>query len=324
MAAAQPLEIEIPMMRYDIMQPLLEGRVPIDGVTLKPIRGVSSMVTSRNTPLADGSFGLADLNLGYFLPAIEEGWELVGLPVFSKRKPVFTYIFCRPEIAAPRDLEGKRIGAARYRSAITIWLRGLLRHRYGVDISTMRWVVWGGEVFPVHDEQARIEAPPDPSKSLVDSLLDGEIDAMMTDISDRKTFEVLESDPRVHRLFPDYIAEDRRLYQETGIYTPVHLIVMSKKLDRQYPELAGKLYAAFERSKQLAYDDILSDMRGFSVVYLRERMKEQMAEWGDPFGYGIAANARTIDTFVQYNVEQGMVRSSYTHAQMFAESTLET
>ena len=28
-----------------------------------------------------------DLNIGYFLPAMKTGWRMIGLPVFSKRKP---------------------------------------------------------------------------------------------------------------------------------------------------------------------------------------------------------------------------------------------
>ena len=39
------------------------------------------------------------------------------------------------------------------------------------------------------------------------------------------------------------------LYNDTGIYTPVHMIVMSRKLDRERPELAAKFYAAFEKAK---------------------------------------------------------------------------
>jgi hypothetical protein len=54
----------------------------------------------------------------------------------------------------------------------------------------------------------------------------------------------------------------------------VHLIVMSKKLNRQFPDLAGKLFSGFEQAKTLAYEEILSHRGGFSVVYLRERLKE--------------------------------------------------
>jgi 4,5-dihydroxyphthalate decarboxylase len=159
---------------------------------------------------------------------------------------------------------------------------------------------------------------------MVQRLIGGELDALITDISDTKLFATLESHAKVKRLFPDYVAEDKRLYRETGIFTPVHMIVMSRKLDRERPELAGRLYAAFEQAKQIAYDDILSDRGGFSVVYLRERMKEQMEAWNDPWKYGLKANRATIDAFVKYNIEQGMIRSKPSYADIFAAGTLET
>src|SRR5207253_3083662 len=182
--------------------------------------------------MISGDFGLCDLNIGYFLPAIETGWEIIGLPVFSKRKPVYQLIFCHADagIRTPKDLEGKRIGSRTYRTALTVWARGLLRDRYGVDFANVQWVLQAKEVFPVHDKKA----------------------------------------------------------------------------------------------KQIAYDDILSDRNGFSVVYLRERMKEQLAAWSDPWKYGIKANKTTLDAFIKYNVEQGMIRSAPTYAEIFASGTLDT
>ena len=317
-------EIEFPVMRYDITLPLLEGRVPIEGVRLKPVKA-SSMINKEDPKMMAGEFGLMDLNIGYFLPAIEAGWQITGLPVFSKRKPAYQLIFCHADsgIRGPKDLEAKRIGSRTYRTALTVWARGLLREYYGVDFSNVRWVLQAREVFPVHDQNLKIEYV-DESKNMVQRLIAGELDAILTDISDRKMFEGLESHPKIKRLFPDYLKEDQRLYRDTGIYTPVHMIVMSRKLDRAQPELAAKFYAAFEQAKQIAYDDILSDRGGFSVVYLRERMKEQMASWGDPWKYGIKANKKTIDTFIKYNVEQGMIRSAPSYADVFAADTLDT
>jgi 4,5-dihydroxyphthalate decarboxylase len=99
---------------------------------------------------------------------------------------------------------------------------------------------------------------------------------------------------------------------------------MSRKLDREYPALAKKFYAAFEQAKQIAFDDTLSDRGGFSVVYLREKMKEQLATWGDPWKYGLDANRTTLDAFIKYNVEQGMIRSAPSYPDIFAAGTLET
>ena len=318
------LEIEFPAMRYDITMPLLEARVAIDGVTLKPVKS-SSMINKEDPKMKGGDFGFCDLNIGYFLPAIEAGWEIIGLPVFSKRKPVYQLIFCHAgaKIQSPKDLEGKRIGSRTYRTALTVWARGLLRERHGVDFSGVQWVLQSKELFPVHDQSVKTEYV-DESRNMVQRLIGGELDALITDISDTKLFATLENHPQVKRLFPDYIAEDKRLYRETGIFTPVHMIVMSRKLNREHPELAAKCYGAFEQAKKIAYDDILSDRGGFSVVYLRERMQEQMEAWGDPWKYGLKANQAAVDAFINYNVEQGMIRAKPSHADIFAAGTLDT
>lgn len=321
---AAMLELEVPVMRYDITLPLLDGRVELPGVKWKPTRRISSMVTSHESPLRDGSFGLADLNLGYFLPAVEAGWEIVGLPVFSKRKPVYGLIFVRSDrgIRSPKDLEGRRVGSRQYRTAITVWVRGLLEERAGVDTSTFEWVVAVPEVFPVYDVRARVTQASTAGKSAVDLLLDGEVDAIVTDISDAQQFARLEDDPRVERLLPEYQDEDLRLYRETRIFTAMHLIVMSKQLDRAYPELAGEVLGAFERAKRLAYEDILSERAGFSVVYLRERLLEQQGTWGDPWAYGVAANRGMLEAFARYNHAQGMTRSLLGLGDVLAASTM--
>jgi ABC-type nitrate/sulfonate/bicarbonate transport system substrate-binding protein len=146
----------------------------------------------------------------------------------------------------------------------------------------------------------------------------------MTDISDGKAFDTLENDPRFKRLWPNYIDEDLKLYKETGIYTPVHCVAMSRKLDEAHPDLAAKLYEAFEKSKQIAREDILNDRAGFSVVNLRERFVEQERVWGDPFKHGISANQGTLDTFFEYNYDFGIVKNRYAYEQVFASSTLDT
>lgn len=324
MSASEVIEVDFPVMRYDITLPLLEGRVPIEGVALKPVKS-SSMINKEDPKLKVGDFGLMDLNIGYYLPAIEAGWEIIGLPVFSKRKPAYPLIFCHVDagIRAPKDLAGKRIGSRTYRTALTVWARGLLRERYGVDFANVTWVLQAKEVFPVHDAKLKIDYV-DETRNMAQRLIAGELEAMITDISDTKMFENLEQNPKIKRLFPDYVQEDLDLYNDTGIFTPVHMIVMSRKLDRERPDLAGKFYAAFEKAKALAYDDILSDRGGFSVVYLREQLKEQMAKWGDPSKYGIKANRTTIDAFIKYNVDQGMIRQAPNYAEIFAAGTLNT
>lgn len=318
------LTVPLSMMRYDLMIPLLDGRVSVEGVALKPAK-TSSMVSKDMPELREGNFGLWDLNVGYWLSAIDAGWELTALPVFSKRKPVLQLIFCRKAagIKSPKDLEGKRVGTRQYRTAVTLWANGLLADHYGVDRSKIKWVTQVRHVFPSSRPEADVECIGEKG-SAVDLLFNSEIDALITDISDAAMFERLENSPDIVRLFPDYEAEDLALYKKTGIYTPMHLIVMSTKLDRDNPGLALKLFNAFEKSKAINNQDIASDRAGFPVVYLRERFKEQMATWGDPNIHGFRANRTLVDAFLRYNLEQGAIRSMLPYERIFAPSTLET
>jgi 4,5-dihydroxyphthalate decarboxylase len=317
------LELGFPAMRYDITMPLLEGRVELPGVKLRTM-ATNAMVFGDLPALRTGDFGLWDLNLGYLLPAIEAGWGLVALPLFVKRKPAYQFVFVRQGISEPRDLEGKRIGSNSYRTALTVWCRGFLQHRHGVDITKMRWVIWRDEHLPMGETHTAIEKPHDPKKSPVDALFDGEVEALITDISDVDLFKRLETSGQVRRLFPDYEAQDKKLHDETGIFTPVHLIVMSAKLDRERPELARRLYDAFVEAKRLAEWDALSDRGGLSFPYFRERYLEAAAKWGDVFKYGVKANQATMDAFLEYNLEQGMISKRLAPEQIYAKGTLDT
>lgn len=328
MIARREIEIELPIVRYDIMLPLLEGRVPIEGVRLRPAEVPSGPRSSGTSKLQTGDFGLSDLNLSFFLPAIEAGWGLIGLPIFPKRKPVYSYAFCRADagIETPKDLEGRRVGAGgRYSTIIGTWLRGLLKDHHGVDVSKLHWFVWGDDVFPARTPcAAAVERALDPHKNPVDALLDDEIDALLWDPVDLKLWETLESHPGVKRLFPNYMDEDERLYRDTGIFTPVHIMVMSKKLESMYPDLAARLYAAFDRSKELATEDQLTDLRGLGLVHLRERKKEEIERWGDLWQYGVKANKAAIDTFAEYSYREGMITTKPSYDALFAEGTLDT
>jgi 4,5-dihydroxyphthalate decarboxylase len=322
MDAQSPLTLSLSRMRYDITMPLFEGRVAVPGITFAPVNQ-TPMVFADVPELRQGDFGVWDLNCGYWLSAIEAGWEFTALPLFIKRKSVLQFIFVRSDIKSPKELAGKRVASRQYRTSVTIWARGLLKDHYGVDTASLRWAVQTPEFFPNHDTTARIEMI-DPKASLPDLLINGEIDGLITDISDGPLWQRLESEPKVRHLFPNYAAEDLRLHREHGIFPPMHLMVISKKLDRQHPDLALKICQAFEQAKTLAYQDIVNDRGGLSLVDLRERFFAQQAAWGDPWVYGIKANRRMIDAYLRYNHEQGATKTPLSYERIFARGALDT
>src|SRR5205085_10417497 len=151
-----PLEAQgsLPNFRYDIILPLMQGRVPIDGVILKPAGPLESAGYFDNPKFKNGDFGLLDTNWGDVIPAIDAGWDLVCLPVFIKRKPVFNYAWVRADrgINGPKDLEGKTVATVGYGSAISAYTRGFIQHDHGVDLHKLKWLLPGPGPFELHDK----------------------------------------------------------------------------------------------------------------------------------------------------------------------------
>jgi 4,5-dihydroxyphthalate decarboxylase len=316
-----------PNFRYDVIQPLLHGRVSIEGTTLRTTGATDVAGMWDNPKFKDGDFDLLDANWGDLVPCIDAGWDLKLLPVFVKRKPVYNYLWVRADrgIESPKDLEGKTIGSVGYSSAISTYTRGFLEHHHSVDITTFRWLLGSAGRLPLHDRAARIDVAEGPFKSPIQRLLDGEVDASTGDITDAKAWTALESSPNVERLFADYQTLNRRLLTEQGILTPVHVICIGGRLQREEPDIARRLVDAFSRAQQVATEDALSDGSGFSMtLHNREAFRDQMRDLGDAWRQGIAANANTIDTFLDYNHEQGLTKTRLSREDVFAAGTLDT
>jgi 4,5-dihydroxyphthalate decarboxylase len=316
----------LPNFRYDVIQPLLQGRASIEGVTLRTTGATASAGMWDNRKFQNGDFDLLDANWGDLVPAIDAGWDLRLLPVFIKRKPVYSYLWVRADrISGPKDLEGKTITTGAFTSAITTYTRGFLQHFHDVDISKLRWLLPAPNRFEVSDTSAQIEIAQGPRKSPVERLLAGEVDAITGDITDTKAWAALESSELVRRLFPDYREQNQRLFREQGIFTPVHIVCIGGRLARSQPDIARRIVAGFEASRAVAIDDALSDGSGYSLTaHNREAFTEQMAQWGDVWAQGVKANQRTIDTFLDYHEEQGLTKTRRRLEDTFAAGTLDT
>jgi 4,5-dihydroxyphthalate decarboxylase len=324
-----PLEAQgaRPNFRYDIMQPLMQGRAAIDGAVLRP-SGVNDLAGFFDNPrFKSGDFGLLDINMGDVVPAIDAGWDLCCLPVFIKRKPVYNYLWVRADrgIDNPKDLEGKTFGTVGYSSSISIYTRGFLQNFYGVDLTRLRWLVNGPGPFSIHNPAIRIDQAGGPPKGSAQRLLDGEIDASTGDITDLALWRALESRSEVRHFFADYQAENLKLLKERGIYTPVHIMVIGGKLNREQPDVARKVYQAFERSRQIAYEDAMSDATGYSIKSsMRELLRDEVRDLGETHTHGLSRNATVVDLFLDFCFEQGVTSRRLPLERVFAASTLDT
>jgi 4,5-dihydroxyphthalate decarboxylase len=199
-----------------------------------------------------------------------------------------------------------------YTQTAALWLRGHLAHQFGVDLSTIRWVQGAVEeggthgkphapalLRPVMIEQNSSGLP------LAKLLARGEIDAL---IGSRKP-EILGRDPSVARLFPNYRALERALYETHKIFPIMHVVAIRRELHEQHRWLATSLYKAFVESKRRA----LARLRyAGSLAAMLPWLQSDIEEIDDVFGgdawpYGIEPNRPTLEALVQYMAEQHFI-----------------
>lgn len=300
--------------RYDRMEAIREGLVAVEGVdltclTLKSGRDVFDRMVGGQ------EFDVAELSASEFVSLEGAGNNpFVALPVFPSRVFRHGYIFInrRSGIASAKDLEGKRVGVPLYTQTAALWARGHLAHQFGVNLDTIRWVQGAVEDAGSHGKP---HAPPllrpvdieqnTSGASLGLLLARGEIDAL---IGSRKP-ETFGRDPDVVRLFPNYRALERQLYESTGIFPIMHLVAIRRSLYGRHRWLATSFYKAFVEAKRRAsarmrYGGSLATM----LPWLLAEIEEIDAVFdGDAFPYGVESNRATLEALVRYMVEQNFI-----------------
>ena len=308
------LSLTFACCRYDRMEAIREGAVAIEGIDLNCIT-LRSGREVFDRMVGGQEFDVAELSASEFISLTGRGdCPFVALPVFPSRVFRHGYIFVntRRGIRVPKDLEGRRVGLPLYTQTAAIWARGHLAHQFDVDLDSIRWVQGAVEKTGTHGRPhappllrpARIEqnAGAEPLGAL---LARGAIDAL---IGSRKPDE-FGRHPDVARLFPDYRALERRLYQETGIFPIMHLVAIRRDLYERQRWIAQSLYNAFVESKRRArtrmrYAGSLSTM----LPWLIDDVEEiDDVFGGDAFPYGLEANRATLQALIAYMVEQHFI-----------------
>jgi 4,5-dihydroxyphthalate decarboxylase len=307
------LELSFACCRYDRLEAIRDGDVRIEGIelnciTLKSGRDVFDRMVGGN------EFDVAELSASEYISLAGAGdRRFVALPVFPSRVFRHGYIFIntRAGVRVPKDLEGRRIGLPLYTQTAAIWARGLLQHQFAVDLSGVTWVQGAVETAGTHGRPhapallrpVRIELA---SGEPLDALLArGEIAALL---GSRRPAS-LGHHPDIARLFPDYRAIERRLYQTSTIFPIMHLIALRRELYERHRWIAMSLYKAFVESKRRA----LARMRyAGSLAVMLPWLQAEIEEiddlfGGDPWPYGIEPNRATLEALVRYMVEQHFI-----------------
>jgi 4,5-dihydroxyphthalate decarboxylase len=301
---------------YEIVRPLIDGKVEVDGVDLTILTDMDS-ATRHWRFLRNKEFDVAELSSSSYLAARDNDFPVRAIPVFLHRRfrHGFMFINTQKGITKPADLRGKTIGVKTLMTSAILWMRGILQHEYGVPLSSIEWVAELDNDVDVHlptDMKFRKLAD---GRSIETMLADGELDAVFhSDII--KPF--MAGDPRVGQLFPDVKAEEMAYFKRTGIFPIMHVTALRKELAEEHPWLAINLYRAFERAKTIGMKRMVNP-RIVPLAWYQAAWEEQERVLGpDPWEYGLSEkNRKVLDTLIGYSHEQGLIRKRFSPDELF-------
>ena len=204
---------------YDRMLPLYTREVRPEGIDLEFIVSDDPRETFDRM-VRDQAYDLSEMSSSEFVSRMARGQcPFVALPVFPSRlfRHSFIAINKRSGIRQPKDLEGRRVGVQLYTMTAAVFIRGLLQHEYGVDLSTIHWVQGAMDAPGAHGSPTVLPLlePVDieinrSNYSLSELLERGEIDAIIGATAPKS----LGINPDIARLFPDYDRIEVEYYPE--------------------------------------------------------------------------------------------------------------
>jgi 4,5-dihydroxyphthalate decarboxylase len=194
----------------------------------------------------ENQFDAGELAIVTFLQAKAYGKPYVLLPTpisgrFQHHCAGFNIDFGHLD---PKDIEGKRVGVRTYTQTTALWIRGILRHEYGVDLDKVTWTTLGDGHLAEYSDPANCERLPEGS-SIPDMMMKGELAAALLG-------EDMPKDERVRTLVPDAMNAAKAWYAREGVVPINHMFAVHADVSKKHPEVVRELYRMIVESRRLA------------------------------------------------------------------------
>jgi 4,5-dihydroxyphthalate decarboxylase len=314
------LSLSLALNNYDHVRDVLSGTVRPDGIELLPLELPIEEIFYRFTKFRE--WDVSEMSFGKVVSLLSEAQpDIVALPVFVSRVFRHSAIYL-PEgspIRKPKDLEGNRVGLPEWAQTAGIYVRGMLAHEYGVDLTKIQWFQ-AGVREPGRVEKVQLTLPPGvkierkADKTLVGMLEAGELDAVMS-----------AREISAPRLFPDYRAVEAEYWKKTRIFPIMHVLVMKRAVYERDRWIAMNLFKAFDEARKRSMARVREfGLSHLPVAWMPDHTKQWISLAGDDFWpYGIEPNRPSLEAFFQYAYEQGVAKKRLTLEDVFAAETRE-
>jgi 4,5-dihydroxyphthalate decarboxylase len=323
------LKLTMALAHYDRHIPFFDGSLKVpDGLDLTVLQ------VGQSAPLKDGigrhermiqkrEFDVAEISLSSYLMAKERGVPLSAVPIFPRR--LFSqsqiYVNIHAKIESPKDLITKRVGLSSFQTTLSVLAKGDLQTEYGVPWLKVQWVLAKEENVPFSPKEGASLQKIAAGKKIGKMLEAGEIGAL---IMPHPPKSVMRGSKEVRRLFTDAREEERKYFQKNGFYPIMHILAVKEELIEKEPWLARALMGLFEEAKRIT-TEYYDDPNWSQLAWGRhcfEEQKEKLEE--DVWPSGITKNRANLERFIEYSLDQGLIKKKMEVDDLFAESVRHT
>ena len=307
------LSLKTALVSYGHTKSLIDGELRSDRVDIDHVE-VSPITTAFRRMVRTLDYDVSEMALSTYLCARDHGKPITALPIFVLRRFEHGQIVYNVNsgIQGPGDLAGRKVGVRGYTVTPGVWVRGILQTAYGVDLNEVTWVLSGDEHVAEYVAPPNV-VPAPPGADLGAMLLSGEIDAAIGPGP--------INSPDIQPLIPNAFDTGAAFYRETGIYPISHHVVVKDELLEANPWLPEELFQLFKSAK----DQYLNGLAANGPQNSQDESLSQMQQviGPDPLLYGVTPNRKSLESFVQFNVDQKVISKSMGLEELFPASVLD-
>jgi len=229
---------------YPVTKAMKDGRVTSDSVKLD-FCGPEQAHNGFKAMLREHAYDCGELAIVTCLQAkiYDKPWVLLPVPVNGRFQHHCAGFNRELGHLDPKDIAGKRVGVRSYAQTTGLWIRGILRHEYGVDLDKVTWCTVNDGHLLEYADPANCERLPKGS-DIGQMMLDGALAATLQGVD-------LPKDPRVQHLVPEPFAAAKDWYARVGVVPINHMFVVHKDLTRDHPEAVREIYRMIVESRGL-------------------------------------------------------------------------
>jgi 4,5-dihydroxyphthalate decarboxylase len=230
---------------YPHTKAVKDGAITSDRVALRfnevePINKAFLMMVRQE------KFDVSEMAIATYLQAKAYGKPLTLLPATMMGRFQHGTMFYNSErgTVTPESLPGRRIGVRAFSQTTGVWLRGILRKDYGIDLGKVKWVTFEDAHVREYRDPPDVERAA-PGKDMTKMLLEGELDAAIFGGN-------IPKDPRLKSVIAEPEAAAMDWYKKHATVPVNHMVVVKTALAKSDPGAVREIFRMLQASKKAA------------------------------------------------------------------------